>query len=186
MRFRSFIRFAALLLLATFTIAPAPVSADFESGVAAYDRGEFANAFHRWLPLAEEGHVGAQFNIAQIYRLGKGIEPDLDEALKWYMRAAEGDNPNAYLLLGHMYETGTGVEVDRIEAYKWYELAARQRHNKANDLRNALAKELSIFEVNDALLRIRAYEKARLERRQTAPAKRYDKDIEAPDEERSN
>ena len=75
---------------------------------------------------AETGDAKARFNLGQMLRLGKGIEQDDAEAVKWYRLAAEQGDADAQYNLGWMYANGRGVEQDDAEAVKWYRLAAEQ------------------------------------------------------------
>src|SRR6476620_2504474 len=73
-------RFACCLLLLATHAAAGP----YEDGVAASDRGEYSTALQLWLPLAQQGHPAAPFNIGVFYETGSGVEQNLDEARKWY------------------------------------------------------------------------------------------------------
>lgn len=99
--------------------APGSVARDGKAGVAAWRRGDFAGALAIWRPLAEAGDAEAQFNIAQAYRLGRGVRQDEKIAMRWYERAArQGLTPaeaNYGLLL---------LEDDRAAALPWLERAA--------------------------------------------------------------
>lgn len=44
---------------------------------------------------AELGHARAQFDLARRYEIGKGVEANLDEALRWYRKSAESGDPLA-------------------------------------------------------------------------------------------
>lgn len=46
------------------------------------------------------------------------------EAVKWYRKAAEKNNPEATLSIGVCYHLGKGVEKNLQEAVKWYRKAA--------------------------------------------------------------
>ncbi len=59
---------AAVALLIVVTACQA--WADFQAGVEAYDRGDYATALTEFRPLAQQGHAGAQFNLGQMYRKG--------------------------------------------------------------------------------------------------------------------
>jgi TPR repeat protein len=48
------------------------VSQDFQKGVDAWDRGDFATALREWKPLAEQGDAVAQFNLGLMYANGDG------------------------------------------------------------------------------------------------------------------
>ena len=53
---------ATICLTITVLLGSAGVSwsADFQKGLAAAQRGDFATALREWTPLAEQGHAGAQ------------------------------------------------------------------------------------------------------------------------------
>lgn len=61
------------------------------------EQGKFEEAFHYTKLAAEQGHRDAQYNLAVMYEDGHGgdIETDLDEAGRWYARAAAGGDEDA-------------------------------------------------------------------------------------------
>ncbi len=105
--------------------------ADFNAGVAAYNRGDYAAAFAEFMALAERGQAKAQFNLGFMYEKGLGAPADDGEAMKWYRKAAEQGHAGAQNNLGVMYETGKGVPQDYVEAYFWYSLATAQDNDLA-------------------------------------------------------
>lgn len=60
---------------------PLVVVADFNAGLDAYDRGDFATALKEWRPLAEDGDASAQFYRGLMYHYGEGVPQDHAEAL---------------------------------------------------------------------------------------------------------
>jgi len=44
-----------------------------EDGLAAYGQQQYATALELWLPLAEQGHRTAQFNVGVLYEKGQGV-----------------------------------------------------------------------------------------------------------------
>jgi uncharacterized protein len=70
--------------------------------------------------------VGAQFNLAQLYRLEQGIPADQALALHWYTEAARQGHGYAQYNLGLMYEFGHGTRSDAAQARLWYRRAADQ------------------------------------------------------------
>jgi TPR repeat protein len=66
----------------------APAFADVKAGVDAWTAGYYTTAVGEWRGPAANGDPDAQFNLAQAYRLGRGVEvnPKLAEAL--YAKAA--------------------------------------------------------------------------------------------------
>ena len=47
-------------------------AADFQKGVEAFQKGDYATALREWRPLAEQGLAAAQFNLGVMYT-GRGI-----------------------------------------------------------------------------------------------------------------
>ena len=82
------------LLLSVLLAVPAGAQ-DYDKGIAAYSRGDFATALKEWRPLAEQGFVKAQYNLGVMYANGHGVPQDYTEAVKWYRLAAEQGNSGA-------------------------------------------------------------------------------------------
>ncbi len=112
--------------------SPAPAVAqfdrdqEFERGVSAFRAEDYESAWFRFWGLARSGDPEAQFNLAQLYRLGRGIQRDLVQARRWYERAAERGYGPAQYQLGVLWERGDGVPADATEARGWYVRAAQQ------------------------------------------------------------
>ncbi len=87
--------------------------------------------FDEWLPLAEQGHAEAQFNLGLMYDIGQGIAHDDAQAVQWYRKAAEQGHARAQWSLGYMYDEGEGVTKDEAQAVQWYRKAADQCHADA-------------------------------------------------------
>lgn len=75
---------------------------------------------------AEAGDVISQFKLGMLYDNGEGVSQDLQEAAKWYRKAADQGYAYAQVNLGLMYYNGEGVLENKKEAVKWYRLAADQ------------------------------------------------------------
>jgi TPR repeat protein len=101
-------------------------SADFQKGLEAAQRGDFATSLREWKPLGEQGHASAQYNLGVMYDKGDGVVQDYKTAVKWYTLAAEQGHADAQYNLGQMYRRGDGVPQDYKTALKWYTLAAEQ------------------------------------------------------------
>lgn len=86
--------------------------------------GRFDRAEHWWSLATEQGDPEAMFNLAQLYRAGKGVEQDFERAFELFFRAANSGLRSAQLRVGLAYATGEGVPIDLIEAASWFELAA--------------------------------------------------------------
>ena len=114
-------------LLALALILPTVAWADFQAGLDAYNRGDFAEAYKQFLPLAEQGDAVAQLNLGFMYENGRGVPQDYGEAIRWYRQAAAQGYASAQYNLGLMYAYGIGVPQDDVRAYAWFNLAAGSR-----------------------------------------------------------
>ncbi|MEO5597245.1 MAG: SPOR domain-containing protein [Novosphingobium sp.] len=83
-----------LMLLSALTsgiLLGGPASAaeaDVKAGVDAWARGDYPTAVREWGGPASDGDADAQFNLAQAYKLGRGVPQDLGKAEKWFGKAA--------------------------------------------------------------------------------------------------
>lgn len=69
-------------------VSGSPALADVKAGVDAWSAGDFVRAVAEWQGPAEAGDSDALFNLAQAYRLGRGVEADSDRARELYSQAA--------------------------------------------------------------------------------------------------
>ena len=85
------------VLLLTLLVGNPAFSADFQKGVDAYDRRDYATALREWKPLAEQGNADAQNNLGVIYNNGWGVLLDFVRAHMWFnIAATSGDSKYAY------------------------------------------------------------------------------------------
>lgn len=75
-------------LLAAALVAAGPALADVKAGVDAWTRGDYTAAVREWQEPAARGDPDAQFNLAQAYKLGRGVEQDLARAEELFGKAA--------------------------------------------------------------------------------------------------
>ena len=119
-------------LLALILLTSPVASADFEAGLRAYQRGDYLTAYKEWLPLAEQGDVNAQHNLAIMHDRNSGTLGGNREAVKWYYRAAVQGDVEAQYKIGLIYAAGTrALPRDVVEAAKWFRRAAEQEHAEA-------------------------------------------------------
>ena len=76
---------AVMMLLAWFVT---PASADFDGGMAAYQREDYATAFREFKSLAEKGAAEAQNILGVMYDKGQGVPQDYVQAHMWLTLAA--------------------------------------------------------------------------------------------------
>lgn len=122
--------FAITLLVGSLSVAAAQ---DFSKGLEAYHAGDYQAALQEWLPLAEQGDAGAQYNLGHMYFNGNGVPQDYAESAKWNRLAAEQGLAMAQSSLGWLFDNGNGVPQDYAEAVKWYRLAAEQGNAAAQN-----------------------------------------------------
>lgn len=113
-----------VLLAAALTVGVAAQAADYDTGVAAFDRGDFATALSELRPLTERGHPGAEFMLGAMYFYGKGVPGDPGTAAVWFAKAARQGNASAQLAFGSLHIRGIGVKQDLVKAHMWLSLAA--------------------------------------------------------------
>ncbi len=113
----------AAIVILIGAMAASPVLADYEDGVAAIERGQYAAALKEFLPLADQGHAAAQYYLGLMYEQGDGVEQDHVESARWYTRAAEQGDGLSQMSLSFLYLEGEGVALDLVEALKWLYLA---------------------------------------------------------------
>ena len=104
----------AVALVGAPALAAGPAG-KVKAGVDAWTRGDYPAAIAQWRGPAENGDADAQFNLAQAYKLGKGVPADLTLAEELYARAARAGHLQAadnYGLL--LFQTGR-----RAEAMAW-------------------------------------------------------------------
>ncbi len=82
------IRFPRTILGGLAMICAIPALADVKDGVDAWSRGDYSAAIRQWQGPAEKGDPDAQFNLAQAYKLGRGVSQDLAKAEQLFARAA--------------------------------------------------------------------------------------------------
>jgi localization factor PodJL len=80
---------------------------------------------------ALKGDPAAAYEIATRFAEGKGVAPNLDEAAKWYDRAAQAGVVPAIFRIGTFYEKGLSVKKDVDIARRYYLQAAERGSAKA-------------------------------------------------------
>jgi hypothetical protein len=124
------LRFPIALVLSLVSLV-VPAWADYQAGMAANNRGDYATALHEWRPLAEKGHAAAQYSLGLLYANGQGVPKDDTQARQWYEKAAAQGRADAQVNLGILYDYGRGVPQDFKKAVYWYRLSAHQENDLA-------------------------------------------------------
>lgn len=83
------------LSIVSFGLFAAPALASVKDGVDAWSRGDYAAAVNEWEAPATAGDPDAMFNLAQAYRLGRGVALDSSRAETLYAKAASSGHVQA-------------------------------------------------------------------------------------------
>jgi TPR repeat protein len=126
------------------------VRADFDRGLYAFERDDYATALDEWRPLAEQGHARSQFFVGTMYDFGYGVAQDYVEAVKWYRRAASQGYMKALYNLAIMYEEGQGVPQDYVRAHAYYDILAVQGVRVGQHNKDILAKRMTPAQITEA------------------------------------
>src|SRR5580704_1982951 len=105
----------------------AEIAKIFDSGVAAYDAGNYQQAFKIWWDLQYED-LAAMRNLAMMLRKGQGVAKDPKKAAELYQRAAEAGLPTAQADLADMLLKGEAGPPDLTSALPQLEAAAAANH----------------------------------------------------------
>ena len=100
---------------------------EIENGTQAFLDQDYRTALNTLRPLALLGNKEAQFLIGLMYDSGSGVDQDIDEAMKWFEKAATQGEARAQNHLGDFHKKqGNGDEAE-----KWYRRAVEQGHEIA-------------------------------------------------------
>ena len=129
-------------------------SAQFRLGQL-YDEGtgvpqDYGQAKEWFEKAAKQGHVGAQADLGTLYLQGAGAPQSAQMAMFWFSQAAEQGDGLACAKLGWMYAEGQGVIQDSVQAHMWYSLAAAKGEQSATEARDALAKQMTPLQIDEA------------------------------------
>jgi TPR repeat protein len=119
---------AAFVLAASTAYAVSGDQTTFNKGVAAYDSGQYEDAFKIFHDLAENDDLAAMRNVALMYRRGQGVPRNPQKALDWFERAAEAGLGTAQADLGVMLLDGEAGDPEPHEAIMWLTYASDAGH----------------------------------------------------------
>ena len=122
---------AGLVLALTSQAATArttqEIAAVFDTGIAAYDAGNYEQAFKIWWDLQFED-LAAMRNVAMMLRKGQGVQRDPRKAEVIFERAARGGLPTAQFDLANMLLKGEAGDPDPKAALPLLQSAAKANH----------------------------------------------------------
>ena len=109
--------------------------------------------------LANNGDVGAIYELGKVYFYGAGVEKDFGKAKEYFETAAEKGSVGANYYLGKIYYNGNGVQTNHVKAKEYFEKSANadnvfstyylgklyywgdgveKNHDKANAFKNSI------------------------------------------------
>lgn len=123
-------------LSAALTRNPHSADAYLWRALALLDKRRTDEAITDLQSAALRGNTYAMTRLGHLYADGEhGVPVQIEEALRWWGKAAHFWDENALFALGKTYERGLGVRMDHAKAVKYYRIAADQGHGAAqNDL----------------------------------------------------
>ncbi|HEY9163544.1 MAG TPA: tetratricopeptide repeat protein [Magnetovibrio sp.] len=142
--------FTFAITLLVVLAAPPVQSADYQRGVEASLRRDFAAAYQEWEPLARQGDASSQFQLGWLYIEGNGVAQDVKQGIEWYTRSAQQGYAFAQTALGRIYENGTGVQKNDPVALMWYSIAASTWDKSAAPDRDRLAAQMPPDQLSEA------------------------------------
>lgn len=107
-----------ILLIACLVTFPLHAQ-EFQTGVAAYGKGDYATAVRVFQVHAEQGDAAAQFNLGFMYRKGQGVGKDNSTAVEWWLKSAKQGFEQAQQSLVFMYTYGVGAPKNHAKAAYW-------------------------------------------------------------------
>jgi TPR repeat protein len=106
--------------------------ARFELAALFTDVGAHAQAFDWYRLAADQGHHGAEYEVAFSYLTGRGVGRAESAAVVWFRRAVGGGHPVAMYQLGNVFRFGLGgIDVHEGLALEWYENAVEDGYSAA-------------------------------------------------------
>jgi len=124
-------------------VPDAELTADetLEKGVEAAQRGDYAESYWLWRPLADEGMARAQHQIGWLYANGNGLRVNLEAAIDWWTRAARSGHADSAFAIGMAYLNGEPgeLEQDFAKASEWLVRSADDGSADAPEILTRLA-----------------------------------------------
>ncbi len=128
---RSPLKLLSIVALVGALAWPAAAWADLDSGLQAFEDGDYDTAQRELLPLQDDPK--AAFALGVMADHGEGVEEDPAAAAGFYATAVRGGHIVAMVNLGLLYDTGRGVPRDGAMAQQLYIGAARANNTTAKN-----------------------------------------------------
>ena len=115
------IAIAAAIIGALVMLVQPVVAQDFQKGLEAVERGDYATALREFKALAEQGTAGAQIGLGLMYDNGRGVTQDDVQAHMWFNLAAAQGNENFSKNRGIVEKLMTTADISKVQrmARQW-------------------------------------------------------------------
>ena len=105
-----------------------------ELGSYYFEKQNFGQALANFQKSAQRDYAQGQYNLANCYYNGNGIDRSYEKAANYYKLSARKDYAPAQFRLGHCYYHGEGIEQSDSRAADWFEQACDNGEKKACDM----------------------------------------------------
>ena len=116
---------------------------NFERGIEAHTRGDYASAHKFWEKSAFSGNNMASVNIGVAYLKGQGVTQNYIEAMRWFKAAAVKGELHSKHLIGEMYFKGQSVTTNKLTARMWFGISLAQGNMLSKSFCNEIDATLS-------------------------------------------
>ncbi|MBQ26541.1 MAG: hypothetical protein CMH81_00135 [Nitrospiraceae bacterium] len=100
------------------------VAGDGEDALISYLKDDYAATFTKLMESDKTGNLRPQSIFGSLYRFGERVSQDHEQAMHWYIEAAEDGYMEAQYNLASMCVEGRGGPQDYAQAMYWYTKAA--------------------------------------------------------------
>jgi len=116
--------------------------AELYLGLLYEERNEDSEAFYWYKKAAKEGYPKAYYELAKMYRTGRGCKKNLQKYIEYLKKAAMQSEAHAEFELGMVYLRGEGVEKSNSLAYHWLQKAYLDGNKKAKNVLQKFKKRI--------------------------------------------
>lgn len=99
-------------------------AAHFGDALAHYFLENYEAAHAEWQVLANEGDRESQFYLGLLYETGRGVDVDIDTAVRWYKKAAEAGHGKAAYRLALLARQSDTPPAEPATVLSWIKKAA--------------------------------------------------------------
>jgi len=125
-----------ILLLLTCLFLSTPAWSNLDKSLDEIEKlirlRDYPQAVSHLNPLVAKGSPEAQYRLAGLYRLGKGVIRNLDKATDLYHKSAQAGHAEAQYAIALIIEKSNKSSASLFEARRWYKKSAEQGNKRAS------------------------------------------------------